>query len=75
MPQLVSSGLSRRGHSWRGLLDPHQGEAEGGGEMRNAMQDAGPEESRKYFKAALRSYPELKASGYLGRLWNELFVE
>jgi hypothetical protein len=30
-------------------------------------------EAAKYFKVALRKYPELKMSGYLGNLWKKCF--
>lgn len=31
-------------------------------------------EARKYFKKAIALFPELKASGYLGKLWKRMFV-
>lgn len=42
--------------------------------MKEAIRDGGDLEARKYFKTAARMFPALKQSGYLGRLWNDLFV-
>jgi hypothetical protein len=39
-------------------------------EIRNSDAD----EAKRYFKKALRLFPELKRGGYLGRLWNRMFV-
>lgn len=35
--------------------------------------EGGREEAAKYFRQALRSYPQLRASGYLGWLYKEIF--
>lgn len=43
------------------------------GEMRSAIRDGGRDEAKRYWLRALRDYPELKASGYLGRLWKNIF--
>lgn len=44
-------------------------------DMLNAVQDGGAREAFKYFRAAVRMYPELRESGYLAFLWRKLFVE
>ncbi len=43
-------------------------------EMRNDIVDGGMREAKKYFKRARYAYPELVASGYLGKLWRCMFV-
>lgn len=43
------------------------------GEMRQAIRDAGRDESERYFTRAAALFPELVASGYLGRLWRSIF--
>lgn len=44
------------------------------GQMICDVQNGGEREAKKYFQTALRQFPELKASGYLGRLWKRMFV-
>lgn len=44
------------------------------GSMMNDICDGGRSDAKRYFQRAARDYPELKASGYLGRLWNRMFV-
>lgn len=36
--------------------------------------EGGVSEALKYFKAAVRMYPQLKASGYLAFLWMKMFL-
>ncbi len=43
------------------------------GSMFEEIQEQDPIEARKYFKTALRLFPELKQSGYLGRHWKSSF--
>lgn len=37
------------------------------------IRGGGMDEAKKYWKAARRMFPELVASGYLGRLWRRVF--
>lgn len=42
--------------------------------MYNDIQEVGSEEAKKYWQQAIRMFPELRTSGYLGRLWRKMFV-
>ena len=41
--------------------------------MRERINDGGQDEAKRYWRKALERYPQLKASGYLGWLWREVF--
>ena len=43
------------------------------GEMVVQIGEGGHEEAKKYVKKAIKLFPELKASGYLGWLWRQMF--
>lgn len=38
------------------------------------LQEGGEDEAIKYLKRAIKEYPDLKRSGYLGKIWNRMFV-
>lgn len=42
--------------------------------LREDISNAGLEASKKYWLKAVVMFPELKASGYLGKLWKRIFV-
>lgn len=42
--------------------------------MCEEVSNGGRDEARKYFKQARSQFPELVASGYLGRLWRKMFA-
>jgi hypothetical protein len=42
-------------------------------QMRDSIHDGGMEEAKKYWIKARSLYPELVASGYLGKLWRRVF--
>lgn len=42
--------------------------------MYDDIQEGGSEEAKKYWKQAICMFPELRTSGYLGRLWRKMFV-
>lgn len=42
--------------------------------MRAEMEGIGRKDARRYFKKALKMFPTLQTSGYLGRLWKGLFA-
>ncbi len=44
------------------------------GNMIEYIQNGHEDEAKKYFKRAIKEYPELKSSGYLGLIWNKMFV-
>lgn len=43
--------------------------------MQEQIRDGDRKNAKKYFKHALKSHPELKANGYLGRIANHVFVD
>ena len=42
-------------------------------EMMEAIMNGDMDDAKRYFKKAVAMWPELKASGYLGRLWRDMF--